>query len=106
MSVNISNRTSTFLLVAMAALTLLALGNLRPAQAQHDQPSAAGCPHYTVVETQGHNLIVTNNHTNELYFYTIDQNAEVGSELKLRGRVDLKDVGKPIIKPVTHKAEP
>jgi len=105
MTGNHSNRTTTILLVALASMTLLALGNLRPAQAQRDQPDA-GCPHYTVVETQGHNLIVTNNHTNELYFYTIDQNAEVGSELKLRGRVDLKDVGKPVIKPVTHKPEP
>jgi hypothetical protein len=41
-----------------------------------------------------------------LYFYTIDKGKEIGSELKLRGQVDLKQVGKPIIKPENvHRAE-
>jgi hypothetical protein len=52
-----------------------------------------------VVETEGHNLIVTDNHTNTLYFYTIDKGAKIGSELKLRGQVDLKQVGGKAIKP-------
>ena len=39
-----------------------------------------------------------------LYFYTIDKDRDVGTELKLRGTIDLNDVGKPIIKPVTANA--
>jgi len=56
-------------------------------------------PRYSVVETEGHNLIVTDNQKEMLYFYTIDKDAKIGSELKLRGQVDLKQVGKKEIKP-------
>ena len=72
------------------------------ARAGAESASGAG-PHYTVIETEGHNLIVTDNQSNTLYFYTIDKDKEVGSELKLRGTVDLTQVGKPVIKPTTHK---
>jgi hypothetical protein len=54
---------------------------------------------YSVIDTQGHNLIVTDNQTNTLYFYTIDKDAKIGSDLKLRASVDLTQVGKPVIKP-------
>jgi 6-phosphogluconolactonase (cycloisomerase 2 family) len=60
---------------------------------------AAGHPHYNVVATEGHNLIVTDNSTNTLYFYTIEREKPIGSELHLRGTVDLNQVGKPVIKP-------
>ncbi|HYV34139.1 MAG TPA: hypothetical protein VE988_00460, partial [Gemmataceae bacterium] len=60
-------------------------------------------PHYTVVETQGHNLLVTDNKTNKLYFYTIDKDKEIGSDLKLRGSIDLNQVGKPEIN--VHKGK-
>ena len=56
-------------------------------------------PRYSVVETEGHNLIVTDNQKEMLYFYTIDKDAKIGSELKVRGTVDLKQVGKKTIKP-------
>jgi hypothetical protein len=56
-------------------------------------------PRYSVVETEAHNLIVTDNSSNTLYFYTIDRDKEVGSDLKLRGTIDLNQVGKPVIKP-------
>jgi hypothetical protein len=55
--------------------------------------------HYTVVETEGHNLVVTDNATNTLYFYTVDKGQAPGSDLKLRASVDLSQVGKPVIKP-------
>ena len=58
-----------------------------------------------MVETEGHNLIVTDNQTNTLYFYTIDKDKEIGTELRLRGTVDLAQVGKPVIKPKHHRAE-
>jgi hypothetical protein len=56
-------------------------------------------PHYTIVETEGHNLVVTDNATNTLYFYTVDKGQSPGADLKLRASVDLNDVGKPVIKP-------
>ncbi len=70
------------------------------------QRGAGGMPHhYSVVETEGHNLIVTDNTTNKLYFYTIDKEKEIGSELRLRGTVDLSEVGKPVIVPKHYRAE-
>jgi len=59
----------------------------------------AGHPRYNVVATEGHNLIVTDNSTNTLYYYTIEREKPIGSELHLRGTVDLTQVGKPVIKP-------
>ena len=52
-----------------------------------------------MVETEGHNLLVTDNQTDILYFYTIDKDAKIGSDLKLRGKIDLKQVGKDVVKP-------
>jgi len=85
-----------FLIVAALVLT-----NREPARGA-DQGSTTG-PHYTVVETQGHNLLVTDNKTNKLYFYTIDKDKEIGSDLKLRGSIDLNQVGKPEIN--VHKGK-
>jgi hypothetical protein len=74
----------------------LVLTNRGPVQAA-EQGANVG-PKYTVVETQGHNLLVTDNATNMLYYYTIDKDKEIGSDLKLRGSIDLSQVGKPEIK--------
>ena len=104
MSTNSRIRTSVILAAALVVVGVAAVVNSQPAHTQRESGSMAG-PHYTVVATEGHNLIVTDNHANELYFYTIDQDKEIGSEMKLRGHVDLTQVGKPVIKPVTHKAE-
>jgi hypothetical protein len=67
------------------------------ARAADDKAATSG-PRYTVVETEGHNLLVTDNGTNTLYYYTIDRDKEIGSDLKLRGSVALDQVGKPVIK--------
>ena len=97
------NRFGVVVLCLAIALGALALGNrLTPAQAQGEKAAGAG-PHFTVVETEGHNLLVTDNGTNTLYFYTIDKDAKIGSEMKLRGQLDLKQVGKPTIKPENVK---
>jgi len=66
--------------------------------AQADKASSG--PHYTVLETEGHNLVVTDNSTDTLYFYTVDKGKAPGSDLHLRAKVDLKQVGKPTITPV------
>jgi hypothetical protein len=102
MSANWKNGLVVVLVAAVVVLGLMALARMQPVRAEADPPSTAG-PHYSVVETEAHNLIVTDNQTNMLYFYTIDKDKEVGSELKLRGSVDLKEVGKPVIKPTTTK---
>jgi hypothetical protein len=62
-------------------------------------------PRYSVIDTEGHNLIVTDNQKNTLYFYTIDKDAKIGSDLKLRGSVDLTQVGKPVITPTKSHLE-
>lgn len=70
------------------------------------QPPGGGTPKYTVIDTEGTNLLVTDNSTNTLYFYTVDPDKAPGEDLKLRGTVDLTEVGKPVIKPKLHKHEP
>ena len=89
--------------VLFAALLIGGLAILSQKQAAFGRAEkddkAASSPHYTVVETEGHNLLVTDNATNTLYFYTVDKGEPVGSDLKLRGTVDLNLVGKPTIKP-------
>jgi hypothetical protein len=61
--------------------------------------ASAGFPRYSVIETEGTNLIVTDNQENVLYFYTVDREEKPGAELKLRGSLDLRDVGKPVLIP-------
>ena len=90
--------TLTLAVAAGLSIVLLKSAHAEPARQYVGAPA-----HYTVIATEGHNLIVTDNSSNTLYFYTIDKNKEIGSELKLRGSVDLNQVGKPEIKPTTHK---
>ena len=65
---------------------------------QSRSPTAAGAK-YTIVDTEGTNLLVVDNSTNTLYFYTVDPGKEVGDDLHLRGSLDLNQVGKPVLKP-------
>ena len=74
----------------------------QPALGQR-QGDGSVSPRYSVIDTEGHNLIVTDNRTDTVYFYTIDKDAKIGSELKLRGTLDLKQVGKPVMKPTRSK---
>ena len=60
---------------------------------------------YSVVETQGHNLLVTDNSTNMLYFYTTDKDAPIGSPLKLRASLDLTKVGETELKIKDHRTQ-
>ena len=101
------NRVLAACVVLLAtALVLLwssesALGQRR---AQIVQPSSGGA-RYTVVMTEGHNLLVTDNGTNKLYFYTIDKDKPIGSPLKLRAEVDLTKVGEQEVKIMPHNLE-
>ncbi|HEV3261259.1 MAG TPA: hypothetical protein VG013_30680 [Gemmataceae bacterium] len=92
------------LVAALVVFSLIVMARWQPAQAGRDDAPTSG-PRYSVVETEAHNLIVTDNKTNTVYFYTIDKDKEVGSDLKLRGTIDLNQVGKPALKPEKVKAE-
>ena len=88
----------TLALVVVVAAGLM-LAN-RSGQVQGEEAKAAGgFPRYTVVDTEGTNLIVTDNQENVLYFYTVDKEEKPGADLKLRGSLNLKDVGKPVLTP-------
>ena len=98
------NRLSAALVALVVAGGLFALSRLQPARAARDDAAPVTGPRYSVVETEAHNLIVTDNKSNTLYFYTIDKEKEVGSELKLRGTIDLNQVGKSTITPTKAAA--
>ena len=103
MNANWKNRLPLAFLAGLLVVVVVLLARSQSTGADKDAAPASGA-RYTVVETEGHNLIVTDNQSNTLYFYTIDKDKEVGSDLILRGSVDLTQVGKPTIKPVTAKA--
>ena len=87
------------LVAALAIGALVFMGRVR-GEADKDDKAPSSGPHYTVLETEGHNLVVTDNRSDTLYFYTVDKGKAPGSELKLRAKVDLTKVGKPSIMPV------
>jgi hypothetical protein len=90
---------------ALVAL-VIALGvfGLRPpTQAQQAAAPAGAGARYTVVDTDATNLIVVDNGSNTLYFYAEDPVQEVGGELRLRGSLDLNEVGKPVLHPKSAK---
>lgn len=70
-----------------------------------DDAKAGSGARYTVVETQGFNLLVTDNAANKLYYYATDKDVPVGSPLKLRASLDLSQVGKPEIALTPHNLE-
>jgi hypothetical protein len=96
--------TLLVLIIGMAVGAGVAWNVSQPSFAnQAGSAQAAGAvPNYSVVMTDGTHLIVTENRSNSLYFYTIEKDAEIGSELKLRARVDLTQVGKNVITPTVH----
>jgi hypothetical protein len=65
----------------------------------------AGGAHYSVVMTEGHNLLVADNAMNKLYFYTTDKDKPIGSPLKLRASLDLTKVGEQEIRITPHNVE-
>lgn len=84
------------LLIGVVAGATFALMRLPEVRAQ---VNGLGFPRYTVVETDITNLLVVDNSTNLIHFYTVDPGKEPGSELKLRGSLNLNDVGKPVLTP-------
>ena len=91
-----------FVLAAVVVAGALLLVNREPVQGQG---GGKGGGQYSVIATDGAHLIVTDNAEKKLYFYAIDKDGKVGDDLKLRGSVDLRDVGKPSIKPIDAKPQ-
>jgi hypothetical protein len=87
-----------FVVGAFVVAGALLLTNRETVQGQGGKGGGGGGARYNVVETQGHNLLVTDNSTNTLYFYTVDKDEKVGADLKLRAQVDLTQVGRDVIK--------
>jgi hypothetical protein len=94
------------LLIVVCAVTATAFV-VSGASGQSDATAAkqgAGAK-YTVVETDGELLIVTDNSRNTLYFYTTDEGSQAGTPMKLRGAIDLNEVGTATITPRIAKKD-
>jgi hypothetical protein len=91
------------LLFGLAALLVLGLVWRMGAAEDRKVADPLASPKVTVVATDGAHLIAVDNTTQTLYYYAIERDGKIGDELKLRGTVDLKDVGKPSLKPVSAK---
>jgi hypothetical protein len=104
MNASWKNRLPLLAVVGLVVVAVVVLARWQPAHAARADGPVTG-PRYTVVMTEGHNLIVTDNGTNTLHFYTIDKDKEIGSDLHLRGSVDLSQVGKDTIKPMNVKRQ-
>jgi hypothetical protein len=96
-----------FLVLALFIAAALILPSTRQAAfgGPREDAKSAGPAHYTVVMTEGHNLLVTDNASNKLFFYTIDKDKPIGSPLKLRASVDLTKVGEEEINITAHNLE-
>ena len=103
MSVNWKNRMPMVVGAALLVAALIVMVRSQPAQAERAE--AAGTARYTVIETQGFNLLVTDNAANKLYYYATDKEASVGSPMKLRASLDLTQVGREEIKLTPHNLE-
>ena len=104
MSVNWKNRMPMVVGAALMVVALVVLALSQPAQAQRGSGPPFG-QRYTVIETQGFNLLVTDNAANKLYYYATDKDVPPGSPLKLRASLDLSQVGKEEINITPHNLE-
>jgi hypothetical protein len=98
------NRKSLVVLGLFLIAALIVTGRWQSAQAdaKAEKPATG---RYTVIETHGHNLLVTDNQENKVLYYATDKDAPIGSPLKLRASLDLTQVGKPEIKITAHNVE-
>jgi len=79
-------------------IAIVAFGLGPRTEAQRPGQAVTGAK-YTIVDTEGTNLLVVDNSTNTLYFYTVEPGKEVGDDLHMRGSLDLNEVGKPVLRP-------
>jgi len=91
--------------VAFATMMFSNTDQTPSSRAAEGERAANSGARYTVIETQGFNLLVTDNATNKLYFYATDKDVPVGSPLKLRASLDLGQVGSKEITIKAHNLE-
>ena len=91
------------LLAGSTGLAGWLVGTSAPRAVAQDPKSASG--RYSVIETDILSLIVADNQTNTVYLYTVNQNDKPGSDLHLRGSLDLSQVGQEVLKPKKHKVD-
>ena len=95
-------RQLNFAVLAICAVVMIAVSvNWLQAEKQGGKDAL---PHYSVVSTDAAHLIITNNRTDTLHFYTVGRDKEPGDDLHLRGSINLNRVGDAKIK-VTKSAE-
>lgn len=99
-----SGLAAVLALIGIAAFWM-ASATRETAEAAIETKTKSGSARYTVVATEGHNLLVTDNTKDKLYFYTIDKDKPIGSPLKLRASLDLTKVGKEEINITPHNVE-
>ncbi len=104
MNASWKGRLPLLMAAGLVVVALVVMARWQPARAARADEPVTG-PRYTVVMTEGHNLIVTDNKTNMLHFYTIDKDKEIGTDLHLRGSVDLAQVGKETVSPSNVKRQ-
>jgi hypothetical protein len=104
MFANWKNRMTMVVGIALMVVALLMMSRSEPAQAQRADAAGSG-NRYTVIETQGFNLLVTDNTANKLYYYATDKDVPVGSPMKLRASLDLTQIGREEIKITPHNLE-
>lgn len=89
--------------LVLLVVALAVFGFQPRTQAEQGGAQVEAGARYTVVDTDASNLIVVDNKSNMLYFYTEEPGQEVGKDLHLRGSIDLSEVGKAVIKPKPAK---
>ena len=96
-----SLRSTSSLIIGVAILLVagIAIGMSLNSPTVAQGPGGSANARFSVVETDGISLIVTDNQKNTVFFYTVDQDAKPGSDLHLRGTIDLGSVGQATIKP-------
>lgn len=104
MSANWKSRLPMVLVAAAVMAALIVVARYQPARAERLAEPASG-PRYTVIETQGFNLLVTDNANNKLYYYATDKDVPAGAPLKLRASLDLTKVGEKEITIKAHNLE-
>jgi hypothetical protein len=92
------------LVIALATMMLASTGPIARGTAA-DEGKLTGGPRYSVIETQGFNLLVADNAANKLYYYATDKDVPVGAPLKLRASLDLSQVGQAEINIKAHNLE-
>ena len=98
---------SAALVAGAVAVGYFAVGwNGQRADGQERKGGGVAPGRYTVVDTEATNLLVVDNQTNQLFFYTADKEQPPGADLHLRGSIDLNRVGDATLKVKKGGGEP